>query len=203
MAGRMIAVFVAVLALGALLLWLRSGPDPTAFAHLKDPRLTTRAAERMLVVEATGDPNAVAGRAFKLLFAAYYRLPGISRTRPPAPRARWPHALGKPGIDWVGRYALPVPSAVTAVPTIDTEPGLSLTLQTWDYGEVVELLHVGPYSREQADIERLHAFVAAQGRRVIGEHEEEYVRGPGMFFAGDPEKYLTIVRLRVEAPPQL
>jgi hypothetical protein len=31
----------------------------------------------------------------------------------------------------------------------------------------------------------------------MGDHEEEYVRGPGMVFAGDPRKYLTIIRLRI------
>jgi hypothetical protein len=59
------------------------------------------------------------------------------------------------------------------------------------------VLHVGPYSAEEADIVSLHAFVAASGRRIVGEHEEEYVRGPGMFFAGDPQHYLTIIRVRV------
>jgi hypothetical protein len=33
---------------------------------------------------------------------------------------------------------------------------------------------------------------------IVGEHEEEYVRGPGMFSRGDPEKYLTIIRYRVK-----
>jgi hypothetical protein len=55
----------------------------------------------------------------------------------------------------------------------------------------------GPYREEPADISRLQKFIAASGQRVLGEHEEEYVRGPGMFFAGDPQKYLTIIRLRV------
>ena len=63
---------------------------------------------------------------------------------------------------------------------------------------VAEVLHVGSYSSEEADIRRLTDFISSQGYRVIGDHEEEYVRGPGAFFAGNPEKYLTIIRLRVE-----
>ena len=35
-------------------------------------------------------------------------------------------------------------------------------------------------------------------RGMVGEHEEEYLRGPGMFSKGDPEKYLTIIRYRVK-----
>jgi effector-binding domain-containing protein len=63
---------------------------------------------------------------------------------------------------------------------------------------VAEILHVGSYSSEEPDIRRLHAFVESKGYRVIGDHEEEYVKGPGMFFAGDPDKYLTIIRVRIE-----
>lgn len=63
---------------------------------------------------------------------------------------------------------------------------------------------MGSYSSEQRDIERLLAFISAQGYRVIGGHEEEYVKGPGMLLAGDPAEYLTIIRLRIEpATPTL
>lgn len=57
---------------------------------------------------------------------------------------------------------------------------------------------MGPYNAEQPDIERLLNFIKSQGYRVVGDHEEEYVKGPGMLFAGDPKNYLTIIRLRVE-----
>ena len=59
---------------------------------------------------------------------------------------------------------------------------------TWSYGDVAEALHVGPDSAEQQDIERLLAFITARGDRVVGDHEEEYVKGPGMLFSGDPEQ---------------
>ena len=73
-----------------------------------------------------------------------------------------------------------------------------MSIRTWEYGMVAEVLHVGSYSSEEPDIRRLTDFIASQGYRVIGDHEEEYVKGPGVFFAGDPAKYLTIIRLRVE-----
>ena len=49
----------------------------------------------------------------------------------------------------------------------------------------------------EPDIQHLRAFIESQGYRVVGDHEE-YVKGPGMIFAGDPDTYLTIIRLRVE-----
>ena len=57
-------------------------------------------------------------------------------------------------------------------------------------------MHIGPYNNEERDISRLQNFIATSGYRVIGDHEEEYVRGPGMILAGDPQKYITIIRLR-------
>jgi hypothetical protein len=183
-------------AVGAAL-WLRSGPDPAEFTYLRSPRLTHLEAQRMLVVEATGDPNVVSAGAIKLLFASYFKVNGVSRTQPPAPRARWPQSIDTPGIEWLGRYALPVGDRVTALPAISAPDGLRVSLETWEYGDVAEIAHIGPYNDEENDITRLQTFVASSGYRVIGDHEEEYVRGPGMILAGDPQKYITIIRLRI------
>jgi hypothetical protein len=189
---------VAVVMVGvAAVLWLRSGPDPAEFTYLTAPRLTHLQPQRMLVVEATGDPNVVSAAAIKLLFTAYFKTNGVSRMQPPpAPRARWPRSLDTPGIEWVGRYALPVGEHVTEVPAVSVPDGLRVSLETWEYGDVAELVHIGPYNNEEHDISRLQKFIATSGYRVIGEHEEEYVRGPGMILAGDPQKYITIIRLR-------
>jgi hypothetical protein len=155
--------------------------------------------QRMLVIEAIGDPNVVGARAFKLLFSTYYKLDGVSRrSHPPAPRARWPQPAGTPKDQWVGHYALPIPASVVSLPSLASKPELPTTLATWTYGDVGEILHIGPYSTEEPDIRRLHEFVRSRGYRIVGEHEEEYVRGPGMIFVGDPNKYLTIIRVRVE-----
>ncbi len=199
--GRNTARGIAVAALVAiggafLAVWLRRGPDPSQFADLREPRLTHLPPQRMLVVEATGDPSVVGAASFKQLFSTYFALPGVSRmSRPPAPRARWPRPEDTPKDRWVGQYALPVSetAALAAAPA----GALPSAITTWEYGDVAEVLHVGSYSTEQPDIERLRRFITAQGLEVIGDHEEEYVKGPGMIFAGDPERYLTIIRLRV------
>jgi hypothetical protein len=198
------ALGAAVAAIGIVgVLWLQSGPDVSQFADLASPRLARLENQRMLVVDAVGDPNAVAGGAFKDLFAAYYAMPGMSRwQKPPAPRARWARPLDTAPAAWVGRYALPLPPEAAEAAPIRTGPGARVHVAVWEYGDVAEVLHVGPYSSEEADIIRLQNFVIASGRRIIGDHEEEYVRGPGMFFAGDPRRYLTIIRLRVSEGPE-
>lgn len=53
-------------------------------------------------------------------------------------------------------------------------------MTTWEYGEVVEVLHVGPYDQEEPALAALREFVASQGYQVVDGHEEEYVRGPTM-----------------------
>ena len=76
--------------------------------------------------------------------------------------------------------------------------GLEVELATWEYGEVAEILHVGPYSEETPTIERLHAFIGVSGYEIRGDHEEEYLRGPGMpFIRVSPEDYYTIIRYQV------
>lgn len=197
--ATLLLVIAALLVVGgAAALWWRSGPTLDQFADLRAPRLITLRDQKMLVVDAAGDPNVVGSAAFKQLFSTYYSLEGVSRFgRPPAPRVRWMHPDTTPKDQWLGHYGLPLPDSVTELPNV-AAGGLRTTITTWAYGDVAEILHVGPYSREQADIERLLRFIDARGYRVTGEHEEEYVKGPGMLLAGDPEEYLTIIRLPIE-----
>jgi len=172
---------------------------PPELEALKEPRITQRPAESMLVVEATGDPAIMGGQAFGLLFQLYYRVPSTPKgPQQAAPRARWPVDLEQPRSEWIGLYALPVPEAVTELPAHTAPPGFEAKLTTWEYGDVAEILHVGPYDREQPTVERLKGMVEAQGFALVGGHEEEYIRGPTMSGPGDPEQYLTILRYRIE-----
>jgi hypothetical protein len=70
-------------------------------------------------------------------------------------------------------------------------------LVTWDYGEVAQILHVGRYDAEIDDTETLLGFIRSQGYEVTGLHEEEYLKGPGFLFAGNPDNYLTVIRYPV------
>ncbi|HEU4390995.1 MAG TPA: GyrI-like domain-containing protein [Blastocatellia bacterium] len=176
-----------------------SAQNPSQLDNLKEPRIVTRKDERMLVVEATGDPNVVGGKAFSHLFQLYYAMketpkgPGQG-----VPRARWPESLDHPKSEWTGYYALPVPETVTELPIQEAPAGLRVLLTTWKYGEVAELLHAGPYDKEEPTFERLKSFIKSRGYETVGGHEEEYIKGPTMSGKGDPEAYLTIIRYRVQ-----
>ena len=151
---------------------------------------------KMLVVTAKGDPNLVGGKAFSLLFKTYHKIPNAPKSLALAPRARWVGDMNVKA-SWTGYYALPVSEATGQLPAIDAGPGYKIELVSWAYGDVAEILHVGPYAAEKPTIETLHRFIRSQGYRIVGEHEEEYIKGPGMFFAGDPKGYYTVIRYRV------
>jgi effector-binding domain-containing protein len=195
-------IAAAVIVLGGLLfagylILFPPEPDMSTYEPLKQPRITKMADEKMLVITAKGDPNEVANKAFPLLFKTYFRIPGIPKSTQVAPRARWEGDM-KVKSSWTGYYAMPVPADTKTLPGVPAEPGLAVELTTWQYGDVAEILHIGPYAEETPTIERLLQFIKQQGYEIIGLHEEEYVKGPSMFRRGDPAKYLTIIRYRVK-----
>ncbi|MBN1506992.1 MAG: GyrI-like domain-containing protein [Sedimentisphaerales bacterium] len=197
-----IAMAVAALALvgGLAVLTMSHGPKLEDVAYLLEPRITTLPGQKMLVVEARGDPTVMGGEAFGLLFKTYFKLKGVPKgPKQPAPRARWPLSLNTPKEQWVGRYAMPVPDDAALPADVAASPsGLQAHVMTWEYGQVAEILHVGPYDSEEPTIRKLLQFVKDSGFQAMGEHEEEYLRGPGVFSKGDPRKYLTIIRYRLK-----
>lgn len=165
---------------------------PPVDDSLKAPRLTSKPDQKMLVVEAKGDPNTAGAAAFGLLFKTFFSLPGVQMA---APRARWASQDWSAGAksEWTGYYALPLPASVTGLPA-----GIQgVKIEVWSYGEVAEILHVGPFANEGPTIEALHKFIADRGYAIAGLHEEEYLVGPGMGNV-PPESYRTIIRYQVK-----
>jgi hypothetical protein len=72
-----------------------------------------------------------------------------------------------------------------------------MRIENWEYGLTAEILHLGPYGDEAEDIAALKRFISANGLAIRGPHEEEYVKGPGMLFKGNPAKYRTWIRYPV------
>ena len=163
--------------------------DLSAFASLKEPRIRTMPAQKMLVVELKGDPNTAGQGGFSLLFKTFFSPPGVMMT---APRARWLSPLDSPKENWVGLYALPLPDSVAGLPAGTT----GAKIEVWQYGEVAEILHLGGYDKEPPTVEKLLKYIADKGYTIAGPHEEEYLKGPGM--APDPDDYWTIIRYQVK-----
>ncbi|HSP09068.1 MAG TPA: GyrI-like domain-containing protein [Candidatus Dormibacteraeota bacterium] len=66
-----------------------------------------------------------------------------------------------------------------------------VALKTFREGLCAQIMHVGPYTAEKPTIEKLHAFIAAEGYTLSGKHHEIYLGDPRR---AAPEKLRTIVR---------
>jgi hypothetical protein len=77
----------------------------------------------------------------------------------------------------------------------DSEALTKLRFERWAEGRCAQVMHIGPYSAEGPTIERLHAFIAAQGLRLRGAHHEIYFGDPR---TSDPTKLKTVLRQPVE-----
>lgn len=82
-------------------------------------------------------------------------------------------------------------AVATAAGKKDLPAAPALRLERFAEGPAAQLLYVGPYADEGPAIERLHAFIAEQGRRRAGKHHEIYLGDPRR---AAPEKLKTIVR---------
>ncbi len=58
-------------------------------------------------------------------------------------------------------------------------------------GTCAQIMHIGPFSTEGPTIERLHKFIAASGRELIGKHHEIYLSD---IRKAAPEKWKTVIR---------
>ena len=215
-------VWIVLIALGALLalglivfLLLRRGPDLSSYLPLKAPRVAHMDSERVLEVEFSGPADTIIQKAYGVLFKAYYAAKGSPKgpaMKPPKARyAALAELLASPGAqgalgggesglkagDWSGAVAIPVPEGFALPEGKGAGQGMTARTAVWEYGEVAEILHLGPYETETATIRALNDFISAQGLKIVGEHEEEYLRGPGMPFV-TPKDYWTIIRYRVE-----
>lgn len=179
---------------GAIFVYMfnQPGPDISEVDHLREPRIAEVDDQTMLVVSDTSVEEI--GDAYSVIFAASRLIEGVDQQNI-TPLGRWNFAPGEDGEDIIGEVGIPVPNSVDVLP--EKADG-SIKLVTWEYGTVAEILHEGSYASEPATVERLETFIDEQGYEISGEHEEEYLKGPGLFFSVNPDSYLTIIRYQVE-----
>ena len=68
---------------------------------------------------------------------------------------------------------------------------VAVRLERLDEGLSAQVMHIGPYSAEAPTVERLHAFIAAEGYAPHGRHHEVYISDPRRTA---PEYLKTIIR---------
>jgi effector-binding domain-containing protein len=201
-----IALAVVVIAVFLFFTVFMAGPDLSQYEFLKTPRITTLENRKVLEVEIEGNAEEVLPEAFSLLYSTYFKIPDVPKgPNQPAPLLRCEIPVDKPVSEYSNQtyvanqtwhIGIPVPE-LTTLPDTSTAEDMTPRISTWEYGEVAEILHIGPYEKELPTIEQLEAYVKSGGYRFRGIHEEEYLKGPGMPFS-KPEDYYTIIRYLVE-----
>jgi len=152
------------------------------FGVRQKPSLVEMPAQRMAVVHSVGDPNEVGPQVFPALFGAVFTLkfkvlkPRGIEFKPGPPRARWPLPFDTPREQWVSLWGIAVPDDTDELP--QTVPDVPVALETWEYGMMAHILHLGPFADEEPTVARLRAFVAESGYEIVGPHEEEYLSRP-------------------------
>ncbi len=173
------------------------GPDLSAYQYLKDPQISAKADQKVLVLILAGDPNEVGKDAFGKLMKSFFAVKRANKGVAMAPpRVRWSWD-GADKRTMVGRYAMPLPDSVTSLPEGINDEGPEVALAIWSYGSVAEILHYGAYDEEVATTKRLMDFVESNGYAAAGMHEEEYLKGPGLL-RRDPKSFQTIIRYAVK-----
>jgi len=167
------------------------------FGVRQKPALVEMPAQTMAVVRSVGDPNVVGAQVFPALFGCVFTLKfkvlkprGIEFKVGP-PRARWPLPLETPRDEWVGLWGIPVPDDISIDELPQTVPDVAVGLETWEYGTMAHILHLGPYADEVPTVARLREFIAASGYEIAGAHEEEYLSRP------EAKQMKTIIRYPV------
>ena len=62
----------------------------------------------------------------------------------------------------------------------------------------VALLHKGPYEQLGRCYEQALAYLNQKGYKLLAPCREVYLKGPGMFFKGNPKNYLTEIQLMID-----
>ncbi len=93
--------------------------------------------------------------------------------------AYWPDAHRKPKSKWNGIWNLQVSDFVKAKDLLQKDPKNKVSLVTLPAGLYARVLYIGTYANETKTIQDLHAFIKANKRKMIGDHEEVYLSKPG------------------------
>ena len=160
-----------------------------------EPQILEMPSEKMAVVYGKGAPDKVIPELMPALFGSVYTLKfelkkkGLPTFKVSAPRTCYPDAHIVPKDEWTQIIGLPIPEDTASLP--QKVLGIEVKIETWEYGTVAQILHIGAYDQEWPTAERLHKFIEENGYEIAGVHEEEYLTKP------DAKVLKTIIRYPV------
>jgi len=146
------------------------------------PQILEMPSQEMAVVYGKGRPDRVFPEVLPALFGSVYTLKfdlkkkGLPTFKVSAPRTRYPDAHLVPMDEWALIIGLPIPEDTASLS--QKVAGTEVKIETWEYGAVAQILHLGAYDQEQPTVELLHQFIEENGYEIAGVHEEEYLTRP-------------------------
>ena len=161
-----------------------------------DPQILEIPSQKMAVVRGKGAPDKVFPELMPALYGSVYTLKfdlkkkGLPTFKVSGLRARYPDVLSVPKNEWTMIIGLPVSEDTTALPQKIAD--IEVKLETWDYGTVAQILHLGAYDQEGASVEHLLKLIKDSGYEITGPHEEEYLTSP------DAKVPKTIIRYSIK-----
>jgi len=161
-----------------------------------EPQILEMPPQKMAVVRGKGTPDKVFSELMPALYGSVYTLKfdlkkkGLPTFKVSGLRTRYPDAHLVPMERWTHIIGLPIPEDTTSLP--QKVSGTEVKIETWNYGTVAQILHLGPYDQEEPTVERLHKFIKESGYEIAGMHEEEYLTRP------DAKVIKTIIRYPIK-----
>ena len=162
----------------------------------KEPRIVEMPPQKMAVVYGKGTPDKVFSELMPALYGSVYTLKfdlkkkGLPTFKVSGLRARYPDAHLVPIEEWTHIVGLPIPEDTTSLP--QKVAGTDVKIETWEYGTMAQILHLGAYNQVGGSVQTLHRFAAESGYEIAGDHEEEYLTSP------DAKVVKTLVRYAVK-----
>lgn len=77
------------------------------------------------------------------------------------------------------------------VPTLDTPNGNGITVKEMPRIKAVCVTHIGPYKTMNLAYEAINHYAHENNLILEPPFREVYIKGPGMFLKGNPNKYIT------------
>jgi len=178
------------------------------------PALVTLPPRPFLMVDGAGDPNTAPAyrEAVETLYPLAYALraavretTGDAYTVMPLEGLWWADDMSRFSVDakdeWRWTLMISLPDAVEQVDAAEVmsravaakrpPAGDRVRMERYDEGPAAQVLHRGPFATEPATVERLHAFITAEGRELRGLHHEIYLSDVRRTA---PEKLRTVIR---------
>ena len=168
---------------------------PPRKSSIKEPQIVEMPLQKMAVVYGKGAPDKVFPEVLPALYGSVYTLKfdlkkrGLPTFKVSGLCSHYPDAHLLPMDEWTEIIGLPIPEDTTSLP--QKVAGVEVKIETWEYGTVAQILHLGAYDQEQPTVERLYRFIEDSGYEIAGIHEEEYLTRP------DAKVLKTIIRYPV------